>query len=319
MAIYLAPAALGLGDLVVTLPVVQQLIALGEPVFLVVRAEEHQELARRIPGLAGTRLEWELPGCLSQPDRFIDMRDHPLQREFWWGSKPFLDKYPGWRIEDVLRVICKDKKLPADFAQPYEQLHFVRRNELAGKVLFIPGSAVSAKCWPTANWLAVSQQVDAVVIGQPEESEEARALIDAGLAWYETPSVADALDAVSSCQAVISVDTGIMHMAVHQGTPTVGIYRGSAVYLRERENFIGLVPAKSCDAACFQAELDCAHNDRPAAGKGFRPLNWSCQSVDSSCISEINPEAVLQALCALTDRHGRRHPQTSNHPLPAQI
>jgi hypothetical protein len=319
MAIYLAPPALGLGDLVVTLPVVQQLIARSDvPVFLVVRAQEHQDLARRIPGLAGSRLEWEVPGCLSSEDTFIDLRDHPLQREFWWGSKPFLDKYVGWNIEDVIGTICRDKNLPVDFNAPYQQLKFNRRKELADRILFVPGSAVSAKCWPTQKWIQLAGNMHSAgagcgtcsaeqlsrsrlraqrlcaVIGQPEKSDEARALVEAGLQWYETPTVADALDAVSSCKAVISVDTGIMHMAVHQGTPTVAIYRWSPVYNRARPNFRAVIAEQPCSPACYEAELNCAHHKKPAAGKDFQPLNWSCQS-QHACLEGIAVETVARA------------------------
>jgi ADP-heptose:LPS heptosyltransferase len=295
MALYLAPAALGLGDLVVTLPVVQELIARGETVYLVVRLEEHADIARRVPGLAGVRLEWELPECLAAGDRFVDLRDHPLEKVAWWGSKPWIDAYPDWTVEDILRTICGDKGITIDFLAPYRPLKFVRRPELFGKVLFVPGTAVSAKMWPADRWMQLSRSLNASVIGLPETAE-----LFAPLPWFETPTLADALDAVSSCRAVISVDTGIMHLAVHQGVPTVGIFRGSPVYIRDRANFAAVVAAKACQQSCYDCEIDLSHHGRPAAGKAFSPNDWACQAAPGgSCMETIEVDAVLDALNAL--------------------
>jgi len=307
MATYLAPAALGLGDLVVTLPVVQQLIARGKQVYLIVRAEEHVDLARRIPGLAGTRLEWEVPECLSDGDEFLNLRDHPLEKVAWWGSKPFIDAYPGWTIENILSTICGDKGLPVDFGAPYQRLKFARRPELSDKVLLVPGSAVSAKCWPLSGWLKLASELDCVVIGQPENCGEVRELLGAELPWYETPTVADALDAVSSAKAVVSVDTGIMHIAVHQGTPTVGLFRAFPVYVRAADHFRAITANKACEKICYEREVSCAHNARPSAGKDFRPNNWNCQ-VESGmrCMETIDAEDVLNALTDLCAHPNQR-------------
>src|ERR1700674_2050017 len=87
--VWIAPISLGLGDLVVSLPAIQALIhrgrACGEEVWLVARSPAQSLLAGRITGLAGTVDEGSFnprPG----DGRFVDLRDHPIQRDFWWGS-----------------------------------------------------------------------------------------------------------------------------------------------------------------------------------------------------------------------------------------
>ena len=83
----LAPVSYGLGDLVVSLPAVQALVSESQPAWLVARSPSQRLLAERIDGLAGVVDEstyTERPG-----DRFIDLRDHPLQRDVWWGSVEF--------------------------------------------------------------------------------------------------------------------------------------------------------------------------------------------------------------------------------------
>jgi hypothetical protein len=76
-----APVSFGLGDLVVSLPAIQGLINDGPTVCLVARARSQRLLADRIVGLAGVVDESELAG--GPDDRFIDLRDHPLQRDYW--------------------------------------------------------------------------------------------------------------------------------------------------------------------------------------------------------------------------------------------
>jgi ADP-heptose:LPS heptosyltransferase len=302
MAIYLAPAALGLGDLLVTLPVVQGLIASGAQTYLVLRAREHESVARRIPGLTGHVLEWEVADALTDQDTFIDLRDHPLQREHWWGSKPFVDAYPGWTINMILDKICRDKGLVLDF-DALGRLNANVDPALSDRVALIPGSAVAAKCWTAASWLALRNDIERqglgiIVIGQPAHSPVVAELVNSGAPWKDTPAVADALDVVASCAAAVSVDTGIMHLAVHQGVPTVGIFRPAPVYVRDVPHFRKLVATKQCDSACHQMEQAAAHHTVPEAGPEFQPNNWVCQSAQR-CVDTVTPQSVSDALFAL--------------------
>ena len=51
-------------------------------------------------------------------DRLIDLRDHPLQRDFWWGSAAFAAEFGPMNINDILDRICRDFGINADFARP---------------------------------------------------------------------------------------------------------------------------------------------------------------------------------------------------------
>ena len=109
----LAPVSYGLGDLVVSLPAVQALIGEGQPVWLVARAPAQRLLAERIAGLAGVVDEAELGRGTG--DRFIDLRDHPLQRDYWWGSAAFEAESGPMNINQILQLICRDFGINADF------------------------------------------------------------------------------------------------------------------------------------------------------------------------------------------------------------
>src|ERR1700730_3650288 len=118
--VWIAPISLGLGDLVVSLPAIQALIhrgrACGEEVWLVARSPVQSLLAGRITGAGGTVDE----GCCdARPGdgRFVDLRDHPIQRDFWWGSESFEQAFGPLDINGILGRICDDLGIDADFAR----------------------------------------------------------------------------------------------------------------------------------------------------------------------------------------------------------
>src|ERR1700690_1555247 len=109
--VLVAPVSLGLGDLVVSLPAAQALIDAGQrggaDTLLGARSRSQALFAPGIAGLSGCVLEASMePG--GPGDRFVDLRDHPLQRDFWWGSPLFEDTFGPLNINDILARICAD-------------------------------------------------------------------------------------------------------------------------------------------------------------------------------------------------------------------
>jgi hypothetical protein len=85
MAVYVAPISSGLGDLIVSLPVVQALIDSGEETYLVCRSARQQGFSERIRGLAGELNEEEIDLIkFKEGDRYVNLRDHPLQKNYIW-------------------------------------------------------------------------------------------------------------------------------------------------------------------------------------------------------------------------------------------
>jgi hypothetical protein len=331
---YVAPAALGLGDLVVALPIIQTLIERGHNTWLVVRAEAHIALAERIAGLRGCRTEWELPSVeemRANGDRFFDLRDHELQRQYWWGSQEFEHDYPGYLINDILHTICGDKGitdvnfhrlLPLRYnkVKDLPATKVKKWKELEQTVLLIPGSAVNAKTWSRHRWLELvgmlkTAGVPLAIIGEPWNSPLVHSLSHGGLPCLPTPTIGDAIDAISNCRAVISVDTGLMHLAVQQGIPTVGLYRHAPVYVREQPHFVPLTARKPCQSECFKRQQKCAHHNVRKAGPGFQPANWDCaESSGQRCIDSISAERVLSGLEILMYvRNQPTSPQRTRH------
>lgn len=329
-SIYFAPIANGLGDLIVCLPAIQWLVGTGIPTHLVVRSPEQAGLSSQIVDLAGTIDEVALgadalpPGAL-----YINMRAHPLQKDHIWGSAEFESKYPGYKITEVLKGISADWQIGADYDQLQPLAHKTVA-ECAGKVLLVPGSAGRAKYWPARYWSELAAQLasdgmECVVIGQPDKCDIVADLVGAAratqavrttqathaahqqqlshLPHFATPSLVDALNAISSARAVVAVDTGLMHMAVHQGVPTVALFRSNTMFLRPLAYCRNLV-APACDPRCIAQEFAAVPNQMLTYDKGNETYTywktWDCLIHDqpTHCMSQI---AVAQVHAAVTE------------------
>lgn len=316
MRVLLAPISNGLGDLICSLPVLQALIESGQTTYLVLRSSAQAGLEERIEGLAGAINEADLSEALNpEGTRLINLRDHPLQKDHVWGSPAFMQDFSDLHIDEIVRRIARDFGVILEAAEP-RPLKANKLTALEGKVLFIPGSRGSQKCWPAQNWLELArllaqQNLNTVVIGQPEQCIEVKELLEAGLSWYPTPSLVAALDAVSSARAVIGADTGLMHLAVQQLTPTVALFRYNAVFARKLPHVRSLI-APICLTECLELEFasDCntqltfakPEGKEEEKGEAFYWTTWKCQAQSQErCMNRIQVASVVEALMELLD------------------
>lgn len=302
MAYYLAPISNGLGDLIVSIPILQALIKTGEPTYLVMRSPAQDGLNSRLEGLAGAIKETDFePDRIASSDTFFNFRAHPLQSDFIWGSKEFEEHYPGYTINDVLKGICKDFGIEVNF-EVLKPLKFHRRPELSERIAFIPGSAGLFKCWPSAHWIELAARLsldglEVFVIGQPDRCAVVQEILDHGIDHVPTPELVDAIDVLSSSACAIAVDTGLMHAGVHQGVPTVGIFRYNKMFMpryKHVRSFVGPV----CAEACMEREFAGAPNEKLKypVWEFWEPLTCSLENVSERCMSQITPEMVGDAV-----------------------
>jgi hypothetical protein len=280
---YVAAVSFGLGDLVVSLPGIQGLIAQahvsGDETWLVARSEVQVRLADRVAGLTG----WVDDACFDRDTadgRFFDLRDHPLQRNWWWGSPAFEEEFGTLSINDILERICADLGVPADFTSPHP-LTASKRPELAASVLLVSETDGASKQWPEEYWRSLADAL------------QARGLDPLVVTREVAPSIGDAVDMLSAARAVVGVDTGLTHVAVQQGTPTVTICRAPAVYFRPWPH-TRLVIGDRCDDACITSEQAYAYNARVDL-RGFEWQPRPCL-LDGRCLRVVQPSAVLDAL-----------------------
>jgi hypothetical protein len=295
--VYVAPISFGLGDLAVSLPAIQALIdesrRQGDETWLVARSVAQARLAGRIDGLTS----WVAEEFFDRDDhdgRFVDLRDHPLQRDWWWGSAEFEDAFGAVSINDILSRICSDFGIDADFTQPIP-LTACPRPELTSSVLLVTESDGPTKQWSVDRWGSISDGLgargfDVRLVTRDEVAPEMRRL---EIAAARAPSPGDALDVLGAAAAVVGIDTGLTHLAVQQGTPTVTIHRPPAIYFRPWPHARAVVGDRCADA-CIAAETEYAYNDRV----DLRGLRWQPRicPVGGRCLDSVQPEAVLRAL-----------------------
>lgn len=98
--------------------------------------------------------------------------------------------------------------------------------------VFLHATSRADKQWPAANWSVLGARLNAagLRVVLPWGSENERATSEAILQTLQNGFVpprmglADAAALLASAALVVGVDTGLAHLAVATGTPTIGIY-----------------------------------------------------------------------------------------------
>ncbi len=181
---------------------------------------------------------------------------------------------------------------------------FLSRAELEGAQAFLasrglgvsrqliaiaPGAAHFTKRWPPHHWIALVRRLveagnDVVALGGPDDLGVAQAVAAAG--GERAVSAAGAFDLPGSAallkraRALVSGDTGLMHLATAVETPVVALF-GPTV-----EQF-GFFPYHA-KATVLQRELSC----RPCSSHG----GPACPLKHHRCLQDLQPVDVLEAL-----------------------
>lgn len=311
MSTFVSPIGSGFGDVLISLPVVQALLDQGETVYLVTRSFRQEGISPRIIGLQGEIREDDLQ--IAEGDRYINLRAHPIQTDYLWGTEEFERIFGVTRIEKIITLIARDFDLVVSY-QNLRPLSFTLRPELAGRVAFVPGTDGHFKHWPQPYWLELRDKLalaglGVTVLGRPEESPAVQGLIDSGLTWLATASAGEAIDAVSSALAVVAVDTGLMHVAVQQNIPTFSFVHPDMFHHRSAANscqFIGVHCPTECGrdteikpgitaATALDVDLKFQSHKCPLAFAGDCPPQAPVNG-PFNCMSEIRPDAVLDQM-----------------------
>lgn len=170
--------------------------------------------------------------------------------------------------------------------------HFQAERSLGARrqlIALAPGASRATKRWPTHHWVALVRRLveagnDVVVVGGPAEREVGEELEAAG--GEAAVSAAGCFDPAGTAallkraRALISGDTGAMHLATAVGTPVVALF-GPTV-----EAF-GFFPYHA-KATVLQRDLAC----RPCSAQG----GPACPLRHHRCLQDLQPAEVLEAL-----------------------
>jgi lipopolysaccharide heptosyltransferase II len=159
-------------------------------------------------------------------------------------------------------------------------------------VAIAPGAAHATKRWPPLSWIDLARDLrrtgtEVVVVGGPDDAKLAQWIAnDVGPGAASLAGVLNLQETgavIKRSAALISGDTGVMHMATGLGTPVVALF-GPTV----RE--FGFFPYKSKRAEVVELPLRC----RPCSAHG----SSRCPLGHHRCMKEISPASVLDALRA---------------------
>jgi hypothetical protein len=243
MTVFFKVLGSGIGDVVVCKSTFESFCRnTAEDVVFVARGPRQVGLSKLLEGAAGEVREFEIEERMKDGDSVINLRDHPWQREHDWFSADFKARYPKIKVLEILDDICRDKGIEAN-TRELKRFPFEFDSRAADKVIVIPGTTMKAKKMKPAFWQKLVSQlfaknVQTIMLGSVDASPEISELGALGIEHIVTPDLQDAINLISSCKAVVSVDTGLMHVAVQQGIKTVVIFGQCEIYYRPAENCI---------------------------------------------------------------------------------
>ncbi len=162
-------------------------------------------------------------------------------------------------------------------------------------LVFAPGAEYGpAKRWPTAHFAALARQVDlpVLLLGSGKEAPLCEEIL-AGAPGGRVRNLAgktsldQALGLIAGARALVSNDSGLMHVAAGLGVPQVAVFGSSSPEHTPPLNARAQVLWLKRDAR-YQPPLDCA----PC-------FERDCPLGHTRCLNDITPERVFAALQAL--------------------
>jgi len=214
----------GLGDFVLTFPLLQALSSSGFAERLLITRPSHGELAKHLSlcesalscdSGPGFRLLSQEPAGLGEFDLIlaaVSDADRTFER--------FLKNH----LKAEVRVFFPE---PANYLRHQEgrppEYPDLWRGQ--GRVLLHPGSGSPKKNYPAKEWLGLYERLaDAEFLLGPVELEQ-------GLAWPGKPVVPEGLvqlsEALMEAKRVVSHDSGVAHLSAWLGTPTIALFKST--------------------------------------------------------------------------------------------
>lgn len=153
---------------------------------------------------------------------------------------------------------------------------------------FLIGGKLAQKKWPLQNWSALAEQLagtyDLCLIGGSDEMDEAEEISRTNVAvrnFCGKTSILQTAELLKRCAAVVSLDTGAMHLAYAVGTPVVALFSTRDITKKWHpygENNIAIEKRVEC-SYCFSKYCD-----------------------DNICMKQITIDEVAAALSQLISK-----------------
>ena len=230
---------------------------------------------------------------------------HFVLNQIWKNKKPFplmVDQYRAlaWdpKDEDAPRSSdgIEQKLLPAlstDLENAKDVYARLGGGSTENILALCPGASYGpAKKWPPESFAAVAswwigRGGRAVIMGAGKERDDAAAIMAALSPEVKTgcldltgkTAITDSVDLMGLAEAVLTNDSGLMHVAAATGRPVVAVFGSSTP---------GYTPPLTAKAEILQTDIKC----RPC----FRR---TCKYGHYKCLKDITPEMAEDALLKL--------------------
>lgn len=162
---------------------------------------------------------------------------------------------------------------------------------IPNRLMFLHGTTWASKEWPESYWCDLasraSQENYELIVPAGDERERLRAesITASGGRVLFRPALSELMDILATCSGVVSVDTGLGHLAPALDVPVVGLFGATSPALTGMYGQHAKVIA-STHLPCIPCrKRDCQYNKFDDSSKIYPP-----------CYEQITPEAVWQAL-----------------------
>lgn len=190
----------------------------------------------------------------------------------------------GQSMPSLTTALAPDSSAKPFVARPLAVLH-----------MFPGGARAHLKQWPSDRWAVLARELtsrglDVLFSGAPADKEQSEALVaeinDERVRSLAGASLEIAARALKAAAVVVSVNTGIMHMAAALNTPLVALNGPTSVARWGPVAANGRAVALNSARAC----APCLH------------LGFEYACAEGGCMADITVEAVIAAVDALLAR-----------------
>jgi heptosyltransferase I len=179
-------------------------------------------------------------------------------------------------------------------------------------VVFLHGTSWDNKLWPEAYWQALTglalEAGYRVLLPSGDAVEQARAdIIAAGRRGVEVlpPGPLGPLSRkLASAAGVVTVDTGLGHLAAALNRPTVALYGPTDA---------GLTGIRGPHAISLQGRFPCAPCLQRRCTYSGPQVSWQGTDVEPACLAQLRPDQVWSVLSQRMDAGG--HGQSALRPV----
>jgi len=305
----LVTAASGIGDVLRVTPLIRMCAYLGYEVDVLV-APDYPETATLLQGAPDIHQLYCWPSRWSGqagshgdalPSENYDLATFTYwsstlrpqvraEKMLWFDPRKWLSNGDSACVAAVAQELGWTSAMPAPFAMKSERKFGLK----PGTVAIHPGCKPD---WPWKKWHGFGELArelpEVVVLGMPADFDNSKTYFQKQYAWpghvqnfCGKLSLQDVAAVLAECAALVSNDSGIMHLGVALGVPTFGIF-GITSPVRElipTANMFPITKGLPCEPACHRGRW------------GRRDCEFHLQ-----CLKTLTAAEVLQRVCTLVD------------------